>query len=278
MPQASPTPGSVNGRSNKANQSFGLFPSLDHVRDVGPGEVKKLFFQTTSGDVHSGQTQRIADRAESFGDILNMGQKDSKYMRYQGRKAPLVDRGACKYTQDFTPKPLGDHACNRELAITFRGPSKHGAPCAFDATSSYAEHFPRHSHARMKQALLPSQNPNPGRTQTLNGSGDGMLEKSSSSHSTFCKPHEGMKPSCDAFRPSGNITVGGFGSFRSQYGHDFGASECAAQQRSNAGRAKRPQTAPASRTLASDARRSGERRLPKDVFTTGRSSYMSPGQ
>merc|ERR1719161_685718 len=45
------------------------------------------------------------DRTENFDQIHSMGKKNTKYMKFHPSRAPLVDRTACKYHQEFTRSP-----------------------------------------------------------------------------------------------------------------------------------------------------------------------------
>merc|ERR1719198_1347858 len=59
-------------------------------------------------------------KGENYDDVHSIGKKDTKYMKCQINTAPLTNRQACKYTQDFGPLPLGDKQINSELAANWK--------------------------------------------------------------------------------------------------------------------------------------------------------------
>merc|ERR1719333_1288957 len=46
------------------------------------------------------------DRTENFDQIHSMGKKNTKYMKFHPSRAPLVDRTACRYTQEYIASAL----------------------------------------------------------------------------------------------------------------------------------------------------------------------------
>lgn len=207
------------------NQSHGVFVAKSAVSACSPGELHKLYYQTSSKTAFKGQSLSEEERAENFDAIHKMGQKNTKYMQYQIKKAPLVDRTACKYTQEFSAKPLGDHQFNKELALTFRGSTRvYGAAgnVDFGLRSKYTEDFHPHSPEEMRLARSPSQKPSRrARTQTLGGTGDQMVFRSSS-HEDHRPLHSIFGKAEKAAQPKTNLLVGGAGdAYRSQYRDDF---------------------------------------------------------
>merc|ERR1719253_154063 len=101
------------------------------------------------------------DRAENFDEIHSVGKKHTKYMKFHPSRAPLVDRTACKYHQEFTQKPLGDCETNKALAENFKqgGMSKSMSSPFLGLKSSYMDTFAGHDHQSMrsKAAQLCSQ-------------------------------------------------------------------------------------------------------------------------
>jgi len=211
------------------NVSFGVFPSSSAVKSRSTGELQALYYATTTSKNHAGRIQLPEDRGENFDAIHKMGQKNTKYMKYQIKKAPLVDRSACKYHQEFVPKPLGDCVCNRELAKTFKGGLAGGGKIqsnpSFGKSSRYVEDFcGSRSTAEMRGAKAPSQGPHrKARTQTLGGTGD-LLELSSCSHGDhIAHPQHLAKPG-EILIPKPNLTLAGrcnSDAFKTNYSSEF---------------------------------------------------------
>mmetsp|Transcript_35595 Transcript_35595/g.62894 ORF Transcript_35595/g.62894 Transcript_35595/m.62894 type:complete len:263 (+) Transcript_35595:85-873(+) len=225
------------------NQSFGCFPSQSAVRSRPKGDLHKLYYKTSSQAEFSWRTQKEEDRAENFDAIHKMGQKNTKYMKYQIKQAPLVDRTACKYTREFGPKPLGDNICNRELADTFRGPqSLPKGRLDVKNLSQYTEDFPNMTTGDLRSAKLPNQGPKrKARTQTLGGIGDSLV-LTSSSHDDHRTPYAPLARNPRVAAPKPNITLAGTGfgdAFKTQYSKDFGPG--AAGRRILQGSASAPQ-------------------------------------
>merc|ERR1712137_917074 len=115
--------------------------SQSAVRSKSTGDLQRLYFRTCQREEHNWRTIPEADRTENFDQIHNIGKRTTKYLKFQKKEAPLVDRTACRYNQEFTAKPLGDNVANAELARTFSGAKKPLESKSFDVKSSYCETF-----------------------------------------------------------------------------------------------------------------------------------------
>lgn len=62
------------------------------------------------------------DQNENLGEIVNIGQRKTKYMPFRYSKAPLPGRGACRYAQEYGIKPVGDHLINHSIAESKKEP------------------------------------------------------------------------------------------------------------------------------------------------------------
>jgi len=209
------------------NASFGVFPSASAVMSVSTTDRNKVYFAST----HKAQfswasgTMPEEDRAENFDQIHSVGKKNTKYMKFHPSRAPLVDRTACKYNQEFTAKPLGDCETNRALAENFKngGMSRSSSSPFLGLKSSYMETFAGHAPENMRAAKQKSCAPRKVLTQTLGGAG-GMLETVSNSHSSHRVPPMALAKPGLVVLPKPNLTLtenqgGGF--FRSQAKRDF---------------------------------------------------------
>merc|ERR1719247_3971005 len=165
------------------------------------------------------------DRTENFDQIHSMGKKNTKYMKFHPSKAPLVDRTACKYNQEFTTKPLGDCETNKALAENFKqgGMSKSMSSPFLGLKSSYMETFVPLDTPAMRAAKQRSCAPKRVLTETLGGAG-GLLETVSNSHHHHRAPPMALAKPGEVVLPKPNLTLtertnGGF--FRSQAKRDF---------------------------------------------------------
>merc|ERR1711907_730269 len=83
-----------------ANRSYGVFPSQTAVRSRSVGDLQRLYFKTTTKQEHDWRVIPNEDRPENFDSVHNIGKRTTKYMKYQKKVAPLVDRTACRYNQE----------------------------------------------------------------------------------------------------------------------------------------------------------------------------------
>lgn len=209
------------------NASFGVFPSLSAVKSVSSSDLNKVYFSTSVKSQFNWKngTMPEEDRTENFDQIHSMGKKNTKYMKFHPSKAPLVDRTACRYTQEFSAKPLGDCETNKALAENFKngGKSRNMSSPFLGLKSSYMETFASHDHDTMRSAKAKSCAPRKVLTQTLGGAG-GLLETVSNSHSDHRAPPMALAKPGEVVLPKPNLTLterhnGGF--FRSQAKRDF---------------------------------------------------------
>jgi hypothetical protein len=210
------------------NASFGVFPSSSAVRSVSSTDLGKVYFSTQNRRHFSWEsgTMPEEDRTENFDQIHSMGKKNTKYMKFQPSKAPLVDRTACKYNQEFTEKPLGDCVTNKALAENFKqgGMSRNMSSPFLGLKSSYMENHCGFDDKGMKSAKQKSCKPRAARTETLGGTGD-MLETVCCSHSDLRAPPLALAKPGEVLLPKPNLTLAGTNStnglFRSQHKRDF---------------------------------------------------------
>lgn len=209
------------------NASFGVFPSLNAVNSVGRDSLKKVYFATAARSQFTWEsgTMHPDERTENFNEIHSVGKKHTKYMKFQVGKAPLVDRTACKYNQEFTAKPLGDCATNKALAENFKqgGGSRSFSSPMLGTKSSYMETFAGHSHEAMKSAKQRSCAPRKVLTETLGGAG-GLLETVSNSHNDHRAPPMALAKPGEVVLPKPNITLtekSGKEFFKTQAKRDF---------------------------------------------------------
>eukprot|EP00931_Biecheleriopsis_adriatica_P122680 TRINITY_DN97691_c0_g1_i1.p1 TRINITY_DN97691_c0_g1~~TRINITY_DN97691_c0_g1_i1.p1 ORF type:complete len:258 (+),score=47.15 TRINITY_DN97691_c0_g1_i1:60-833(+) len=128
-----------------AKDSFKYKPSAAHL---SADEVRRTFFQTSSSSDFRGEQQVAGCPAagENFFEVLSAGQRSSKYLAYQIKRAPLQDRNACEYSREHTKYPLGDYVTACMLAKEYKG--RGGIPgmgggrnVKFSSSSHYTQAF-----------------------------------------------------------------------------------------------------------------------------------------
>lgn len=63
--------------------------------------MQRFFYQTHSSATFKGAPNEEDAGGENFYDIHMVGQRDSKYMKYQWKTAPLWDRSLCEHTRAY---------------------------------------------------------------------------------------------------------------------------------------------------------------------------------
>lgn len=102
--------------------STGIFPGSGALRSQSQGSLSKLFFASTSETMYAGRQLLQEDQNESLSEVVNIGHRKTRYLPFRYSKAPLPGRGACRYTQDFRIKPVGDHLINHSMAESKKEP------------------------------------------------------------------------------------------------------------------------------------------------------------
>merc|ERR1719183_2473883 len=183
---------------------------MSAVRSVSTQDLSKIYFNTQHKRDFNWQsgTMPEEDRTENFDQIHSMGKKNTKYLKFQPSRAPLVDRTACKYTQEFTVKPLGDCETNKALAENFKqgGMSKSMSSPFLGLKSSYMDTFAGHHPTAMKSAKQKSCAPKKVLTETLGGAG-GLLETVSNSHNSHRAPPLSLAKPGEVVLPKPNLTL-----------------------------------------------------------------------
>jgi len=207
--------------------SCGVFPSQTAVRSVSSSDLNRIYYATTNKAQFTwfSGTMPEEDRTENFDQIHSMGKKHTKYMKFHPSRAPLVDRTACKYHQEFTPKPLGDCETNKALAENFKqgGMSRSMSSPFLGLKSNYMDTFAGHDYKTLKSAKQRSCAPRKVLTETLGGAG-GLLETVSNSHSSHRVPPLSLAKPGEVMLPKPNLTLTEKTSnafFRSQAKRDF---------------------------------------------------------
>eukprot|EP00927_Polykrikos_kofoidii_P079936 TRINITY_DN7678_c0_g1_i1.p1 TRINITY_DN7678_c0_g1~~TRINITY_DN7678_c0_g1_i1.p1 ORF type:complete len:254 (+),score=13.54 TRINITY_DN7678_c0_g1_i1:143-904(+) len=177
---------------------------------LSPEVMQKLYYRTQVSDLPFHKPTQ-EQRGENFIDIHGVGQRASKYLEYQERTAPLLNRLACTYTQGYTALPLGDNVVNKALARSFKeGTGSNQStqnPIPLDSRTSYDDTFKELTSSDLKKAVQKNQQPPFEKTFTVCPPGE-LLEQKSHAHRLFGKPYDGLK-SIPAVPPMPGLYIGG---------------------------------------------------------------------
>jgi len=189
----------------------GPFPGCTAIRSVSQADLKKLTYGTSYKAGVPGKVSREEDRWENFIDLHGVGRRDTKYMKFQKMKAPLLDRSACSGARDFVELPIGDNVINAELAKSFKGNTTSGKAgldvSAKHQTTYMAEHA-GYSQQQTKAAKQRSYKPKSSRTSTITGMTD-LLETRPSSHVAHSTPEASLAKAAEIVLAKGNINLAG---------------------------------------------------------------------
>mmetsp|Transcript_87365 Transcript_87365/g.154905 ORF Transcript_87365/g.154905 Transcript_87365/m.154905 type:complete len:308 (+) Transcript_87365:75-998(+) len=169
-------------------------PSPSAFAPVGQVEMQKLYYRTTTGDTFNRTDAPAEAKGENFIDVHGIGQRTGPYLAFQKKRAPLVDRSSCNYTQDYIALPLDDAPITRMMANVFKErtkASKGGSHAKFDGSTRHKEQFKPPSRREALGAKQKSAKPKIGRTHTL-PTGD-LLEIRSFSHEIYAAPDKSFK-------------------------------------------------------------------------------------
>lgn len=168
--------------------------------------MQKLYFRTTTGACFNARKTALKPQGENFNDVHYIGQRVGKYMGYQLKSAPLLDRTSCEYNRDYIELPLDDIVITRQMAEANKGRVNSnalgGSAAPFDHVTKYKDDFKPPSRKEARGAIGTSAKPKACRTSML-PSGE-LLEKWSFSHQVFGAPHR-LTPSERAVPPKSNL-------------------------------------------------------------------------
>lgn len=184
--------------------SAGVGPSASSLGSVPEGERRKLLWGTSYGtNAARGTTGERQERDTNFIDIHGMGARDTKYMKFQKKTAPLLDRSACSSSRAFVTHPLDQARLNSMFALDGKAPliNLAGSPAAGDAKSMYASSHQGFSDQQMRTARSLTTKPKDTRTSTITNVND-LAEVRPRSHVDFVHHNTGRLIS------TGVLTIG----------------------------------------------------------------------
>lgn len=163
-------------------------------------------------------------------DVLNMGRKDGKYMKFRPSRAPLFGREFTTMS-DYNEKDLLSHQANKMLAQKFSTLGNEAtAQPNLVGNSTFSESYVQYSRKQSKIAKLPAQGPNRReRTKMPGSASDSMLVTKSFAQDQHKEPlnASGLPPArVTPTRPPDNLHINprSMGTFQTGYMSDFQVS------------------------------------------------------
>lgn len=193
--------------------SFWYLPSQSSQKHLSAEDVRRAFYQTTNDALLCGKQAPTESRGENMIDVYNIGRKDSKYMRYQVNRAPLIDRNSCQYTWDYTAMPLDGLSTTKAIAMESKSKSQNAgaASRAFKFgghISRYNEEFKGFSAEQTAEARPSSARPPVGRSAMPSGD---LKENVSHEQETFKQlPKDAWCKGSKFSAPRNHLQVGNF--------------------------------------------------------------------
>lgn len=190
--------------------SYGVFTSPGATRKLSKREIKKLYWRTTNQQSFEGRQLGERDKNECMDQVHKVGERNTKYLEYQEKRAPLIGRSSCTYTAEYIPKPADDSWQNREFAKGLQGASSHGKSAPTLATkTTYSDTYNRgRTVDELKGAKFPPQGDSRARTHTIGGVGNSHV-KWSSTHSQHRGPHDDLTSKRTTVFHKANLTLPG---------------------------------------------------------------------
>jgi hypothetical protein len=143
-------------------ESVRLTPAKAALADLSQEDIRRFFYQTQTSSEF--QAPAVTEDAlwENFLSIHMIGRRDSKYMKYQYKQAPLCQRTLCEHTRAYHPHDISDHAVTGQLANEIKlkqgvGRSKVKVP--FAGVTKYADDYKKYSREQARGAKRPSAKP-----------------------------------------------------------------------------------------------------------------------
>lgn len=150
---------------------------------------------------------RPDDIFENFQEVHDMGKQDTKYMDFQLKKAPLLDRTSTKMARDFGAKPLTDYLATRELADSFRTPDAARPRLVLASQTSYGVNFGTLPVETRLNARQPARKEMTDSKRTLGGQ-IGWLTAKSHAQDIHSQPRHEFSVTQGLFVPRSYIDVG----------------------------------------------------------------------
>eukprot|EP00928_Gymnodinium_smaydae_P054349 TRINITY_DN38135_c0_g1_i1.p1 TRINITY_DN38135_c0_g1~~TRINITY_DN38135_c0_g1_i1.p1 ORF type:complete len:278 (-),score=60.70 TRINITY_DN38135_c0_g1_i1:123-899(-) len=176
-----------------------MLPSAATFAKLTPEQVRRVCYTTQANRDFPGRKPAQEHIGENYVEVHGIGQRKSKYLDFQLKTAPLLNRTACRHNQAYGPLPLGDNVVNRALATSFKEGFKAGVgsnPCPLDGSTAHEEQFPLKDSSTLQQDLKfarqKSKKPKAELTFTVCPPGN-LLETKSHEQRQFSAPQLDLK-------------------------------------------------------------------------------------
>lgn len=190
-------------------KSYGVFTSANAVRPLSKRDLERLYWKTSNQQHFEGRQHTEEDLNESLDQVHLVGQRDTKHMEYQEKRAPLVDRTACSYTTEFIAKPAGDSAANRIFAEGLKGNFVLKSAPSLGTQTTYHDAFNQgRTEEELRKAKFPPQGDRQARTRPILTCG-GSREKVSYTQSEHRGPHRDLQAQGTKAYHKSNLTLPG---------------------------------------------------------------------
>lgn len=181
--------GPVPAKKATKNMSSGVGPSSSAYRSASTQELERLCYTTTTGTQFAGRNLDADGRTENMGAILLIGQqRTNKYLNFQLKQAPLLDRSSCHYTRAFSrPPSAGTLASDIAEFVKLKQAMPRGKQAKLQGTTRYSEQFCDWSSEASRTVAY---KPHKGCKDPIGKVTDHSAERLSHSHNT----HSGIRP------------------------------------------------------------------------------------
>eukprot|EP00929_Paragymnodinium_shiwhaense_P000299 TRINITY_DN100537_c0_g1_i1.p1 TRINITY_DN100537_c0_g1~~TRINITY_DN100537_c0_g1_i1.p1 ORF type:complete len:260 (+),score=45.91 TRINITY_DN100537_c0_g1_i1:109-888(+) len=201
------------GRSdrNSRNKSVGVLPSSGCFDGFTRGDMRRMYYRTTTASQVPVRAPLEGSEAENFIDLHMLGNRNSKYGRYKVNKAPLADHSALQSRRDFVQQPLEDFLVNKQLAQVFKDGWNAREPQTATkqtATTKNLDDFRPLSGSQVAAARPQSCKPPQEQTKLTGGDGP-LLVTTTTTHQQFQTPNAALAKVKSAKKPKTNLEPSG---------------------------------------------------------------------
>lgn len=118
-------------------------PASSALKGLSQDQMRRLYYRTATSTSFKGQAQPKDARGENFYDLYQIGQRDSKYMKYPYKHAPNFNRTSCEYSREFHQLPLNKDITDEisKFVKTKQGFGRPKVQAHFDGSTKYNEDF-----------------------------------------------------------------------------------------------------------------------------------------
>eukprot|EP00933_Yihiella_yeosuensis_P055345 TRINITY_DN54091_c0_g1_i1.p1 TRINITY_DN54091_c0_g1~~TRINITY_DN54091_c0_g1_i1.p1 ORF type:complete len:268 (-),score=44.08 TRINITY_DN54091_c0_g1_i1:483-1286(-) len=195
--------------------SAGPLPSGRALSAISQEQIRKAYYETSQNRGLPGRQPCQEIVGENYLTVHCIGQRDTRYLKWEHNKAPLTNRLATRHAQSYVPLPLGDNVVNRGLAANFKAgtqTNKAGSLAPMDGNTKQEDDYPERSIEyeidRIQRAYQKNQKPKQTLTSTVCPPGD-LLERVSHEQRWYQVPRADLAKAEKAPQPRPGLEQGG---------------------------------------------------------------------